>query len=170
MKIRASFVLTVIFLAPMVIKGQTKEGLICTVEKEKADSHLIYNLRLTNFTDSIVAIPHSIHFIFDETNSTPVLLAVYDKNDSTNFYQLIYTAGDTLVDPQVYPAAIGLILPRQSVVIPVTISANRSINILSVEYAIFYDLQYRSFLRTPISNWGYTVKTRRTMVLLKERE
>ena len=155
-----------VFLAPFVV-GQKVEPLLVKGVKISRDSLITYKISITNFSDSIAVLPHSVFFDITETGGSPIGLAMYNTAKNMDEYNLIYAWRDTLTDPQTYPIAANFILPGQKLEFNVALKPLHDKRYLKISYFLVYDLDYRNFLRTVRGSWRRDFKARAVRVDLE---
>jgi len=109
-----------------------------------SDSSSIYNVSISNFSDSIICVLHS-RFVSLDVGNSPQALAATANNDDTVFYNLEQAVKDTFntYEGLLYRGTI--ILPYLSLNFRIKVDGSSEKQILSIEYFQLFDIRYRKF-------------------------
>ncbi len=110
----------------------------------KNDSFSIYELNISNYSDSITCILHS-PAIFLGLGGEPQELAVTEKTESNQFYNLKLSMRDTIYINEVNLYRSSIILPYQSLLFKIRVPISSKKQLLSIDYFRLPDISYQKF-------------------------
>jgi hypothetical protein len=149
MKVQIALTLLIIHFSCAVF-SQSKDTLLLKVTKAKSEEtrNSLYNVIAYNASTRPICILHSSFINLFDGDAQAQRLALFNKNESSELYSLIYVAKDTLIDYEGpndnYNGEI--ILPHQyiefSLLIP---SGSDKKKYLQFDYLYLTDLCYNSF-------------------------
>jgi hypothetical protein len=116
-------------------------------DTSKSQNFAIYNIRLSNYSDSIICVLRSPTIVLG-IGFEPQRLVSRSADGVGEMFDLEWSAADT---SNVYegPLYRGVpILPRQALYFKIEIPASKKAQYLSVEYVNTYDLCYKSFINS----------------------
>jgi len=163
-------VLLLTMLISVTFFGQKKEKLFIEITRSGLATEVYNNfdVKISNYSDSILAVLHS-HHIFLTIGNNPQQLALLDSSDSKYNYTLNYAVKDTLHVYEVLQFRAILILPYQSLSFRISVPISNNTSTLNLDYFYLGDISYKKFKREMlIGNWYKKYKRLKGQMLLPQ--
>jgi hypothetical protein len=136
---------------------QKREKLRIEISKDSStttESFSFYSVSITNFSDSITAILHSVHALLSVGNR-PQELVVWENKGNKELYSLKQTVTDTLYTYEVPQYRASVILPFQKISFKILVPSSNKEKLLLIDYFYLIDFSYRKFTRETMIGWWY---------------
>ena len=141
-----NIILIFCLLSSSISYCQKRDSLSIKISKTGSanDRFSIFDLSITNYSDSITCILHS-PAVFLGAGSGSQELAVTENSESRQVYNLKLAAGDTIYINEVLLYRASIILPYQTLHFKIRIPSSKKKQLLSIDYFHLFDISYQEF-------------------------